>query len=70
VEQEKRKLTELVHEKFANPAISFSVSVRENSAYTQPLEKTLSRKEQYLQIVESYPLVKDLKEKLKLELDY
>jgi len=30
----------------------------------------LSSKEQYLKLVEQYPLVKELKDRLRLELDY
>jgi DNA polymerase III subunit gamma/tau len=70
VEQEKRKLSDLLQEKFRNKNISFSVIIREQSADHIYLEKTLSKREQFQQISEMYPLVKELKEKLKLELDY
>ncbi|HZZ75979.1 MAG TPA: DNA polymerase III subunit gamma/tau, partial [Puia sp.] len=70
VEQEKRKLSDLLQEKFRNKNISFSVIIREQSADHIHLEKTLSKREQFQQISEMYPLVKELKEKLKLELDY
>jgi len=32
-------------------------------------KKPLTRKEQYFKIIEEYPLVKELKEKLRLELE-
>ena len=70
VEQEKRKLSDLLQEKFRNKNISFSVIIRELSADHIFLEKTLSKREQFQQIAEMYPLVKELKDKLKLELDY
>ena len=70
VEQEKRKLSDLLQEKFRNKNISFSVIIRELSADHIFLEKTLSKREQFQQIAEIYPLVKELKDKLKLELDY
>jgi DNA polymerase III subunit gamma/tau len=70
VEQEKRKLSDLIQEKFNNKNISFSVTIREQDATHQHLEKTWSKRDQYLQIIEMYPLVKELKDKLKLELDY
>ena len=70
VEQEKRKLSDLLQEKFRNKNISFSVIIREQSADHIYLEKTLSKREQFQQIAEIYPLVKELKDKLKLELDY
>ncbi|HEV3221920.1 MAG TPA: DNA polymerase III subunit gamma/tau [Puia sp.] len=70
VEQEKRKLSDLLQEKFNNKNISFSVTIREQDSNHLHLEKTWSKRDQFLQIVEMYPLVKELKDKLKLELDY
>jgi DNA polymerase-3 subunit gamma/tau len=70
VEQEKRKLTDLVQERFQNKNISFSLTIREKSTEFVHLEKTLNKREQFIQIAEMYPLVKELKDKLKLELDY
>lgn len=70
VEQEKRKLSDLLQEKFRNKNISFSVIIREQSSDHIHLEKTLSKREQFQQISELYPLVKELKDRLKLELDY
>jgi DNA polymerase III subunit gamma/tau len=70
VEQEKRKLSDLVQERFHNKNISFTLVVREKTTEHVQLEKTLSKREQFLQMAEMYPLVKELKDKLKLELDY
>ena len=70
IEQEKRQLSDLIQEKFRNKNISFSVIVKEQSDNHIHLEKTWSKREQFNHIAEMYPLVKELKEKLKLELDY
>jgi DNA polymerase-3 subunit gamma/tau len=70
IEQEKRKLSDLIQLKFRNKNISFSVVIRELKAHNAPQEKTLTKRDQYYQIAEMYPLVKELKDKLKLELDY
>jgi DNA polymerase III subunit gamma/tau len=70
VEQEKRKLTDLVQNRFRNKNISFSLAIREKSTEHIHLEKTLNKREQFIQIAEMYPLVKELKDRLKLELDY
>jgi DNA polymerase-3 subunit gamma/tau len=70
IEQEKRKLCDLLHEKFQNKNISFSVIIREPTGDQVHLEKTLSKREQFQQIAEIYPLIKELKDRLKLELDY
>jgi DNA polymerase III subunit gamma/tau len=70
VEQEKRQLSDLLQERFRNKNISFSVTIREQSDSHAHQEKTWSKREQFQQIAEMYPLVKELKDKLKLELDY
>jgi DNA polymerase-3 subunit gamma/tau len=70
IEQEKRSLSDFFQNKFNNKALSLSILVGDNSQNTEPEERTLSRKEQYLQIIEKYPMVKELKDRLKLELDY
>jgi DNA polymerase-3 subunit gamma/tau len=70
IEQEKNKLSELLQQRFRNKNISFSVVIREQSIHTLTQEKTLSKRDQFYQIAEMYPLVKELKDKLKLELDY
>jgi DNA polymerase-3 subunit gamma/tau len=70
IEQEKRGLSDLLQERFQNKNISFSVTVRDQPLQAVAQEKTLSKREQFQQIVDLYPLVKELKDKLKLELDY
>ncbi|MHA4808648.1 DNA polymerase III subunit gamma/tau [Flavitalea flava] len=71
IEQEKRVLSEFLQKAFSNKTLSFSVIIEENTdPDEEPVEKTLNRREQFIQIVEQYPLVKELKDRLKLELDY
>ncbi len=70
IEQEKRRLSDLLLERFQNKNISYSVIVRERPLQAVSSEKTMSKREQFQQIVDLYPLVKELKDKLKLELDY
>jgi DNA polymerase III subunit gamma/tau len=70
IEQEKRNLSDLLQERFQNKNISFSVVVRQQILQSTDLEKTMTKREQFQQITEMYPLVKELKDKLKLELDY
>ena len=70
IEQEKRSLSEHLQKSFNNKTLSFSISIRENTETEEPAEKQLNKREQFLQIVEQYPLVKELKDRLKLELDY
>jgi DNA polymerase-3 subunit gamma/tau len=70
IEQEKRNLSDWLQKVFSNKALSFGISVQENTDAEEPAEKQLNKREQFLRIVEQYPLVKELKDRLKLELDY
>ena len=70
IEQEKRKISDLLQDRFHNKNISFSVTIRETALNSLQVEKTRSKRDQFHQMVEMYPLVKELKDKLKLELDY
>lgn len=71
IESEKRILSDFLQKTFSNKALSFSVIVEEKIRHDdEPVEKTLNRREQFIKIVEQYPLIKELKDRLKLELDY
>ncbi|HTE09243.1 MAG TPA: DNA polymerase III subunit gamma/tau, partial [Flavitalea sp.] len=64
IEQEKRLLSEFLQEKFRNKLLHFTVVVSENPVHTEAGERPLSRKEQFAAIVDQYPLVKELKDRL------
>lgn len=70
IEQEKRVLSEHLQKAFANKLLHFTVKITENPVEIPEAEKTLSKKDQFLIMVEQYPMVKELKDRLKLELDY
>jgi len=70
IESEKRTLSEFLQKEFANRAVSFTVIVEERADSGEPVERPMNTREQFLQIVGQYPLVKELKDRLKLELDY
>ena len=70
IEGEKRILSEFLQKEFANRAVSFTVIVEERAGSEEPVERPMNTREQFLHIVEQYPLVKELKDRLKLELDY
>jgi DNA polymerase-3 subunit gamma/tau len=70
IEQERADLVEHLQSHFCNRQLVYSVIIVENEQNYQPVERTLNSKEQYLKIIEEYPLVKELKDRLKLELDY
>jgi DNA polymerase-3 subunit gamma/tau len=70
IEQEKRGLSDHLQQVFENKTISFAVIVVEKASVEEPGDKPLNKREQFQQIVEQYPLVKELKDRLRLELDY
>ncbi len=70
IEQEKRNLSDYLQQVLNNKNLMFIVTINENKEQQEPDEKTLTKREQYLRIIEQYPMVKELKDKLRLELDY
>jgi DNA polymerase III subunit gamma/tau len=70
IEQEKRNLSDSLQKTFAIRTLSFTINVHENNDAGEPAERPLNKREQFLRITEQYPLVKELKDRLRLELDY
>ncbi len=69
VEQEKMVLTDFIHQKFNNRSITFSIEVEETEKAEIPQHLVLNSRQRFERIAEQYPLVKELKDKLRLELD-
>ena len=69
VETQRADLVEHLQTYFNNRLLVYQVTVVEKETEEKPQEATLSRKQQYLKIIEEYPMVKELKERLKLELE-
>jgi DNA polymerase III subunit gamma/tau len=70
LKQEKTALLEHVQHFFHNPAIAIHVELVETQEEENPADRPLSTKEQFLKMAEKYPLVKELKDRLGMELDY
>lgn len=70
IEQEKTTLLEYLKECFHNRNIGFTVYINEQSKEKAVTETTMTAREKYLKVIEQYPMVKELKDRLKLELDY
>ena len=70
IETVRLELLEFLQAHFNNKALSFSILLEEKQISIQNGPASLSKKEQYLKMIEQYPLVKELKDKLRLELDY
>jgi DNA polymerase-3 subunit gamma/tau len=69
IEVERADLVTHIQEYFNNRLLVYQVAVIEKEENPDAGEIVLNRKQQYLKIIESYPLVKELKERLKLELE-
>jgi DNA polymerase-3 subunit gamma/tau len=70
IEQERAELVNCLQQHFCNRQLTYAVIIVENENSNVVTEKPLSSREQYLKIAEEYPLVKELKDRLRLELDY
>lgn len=70
IEQERAALIDHLQNHFCNKQLSYSVLIKEKSNGEKPAQRVLNSREQYQQIIEKYPLVKELKDRLRLELDY
>ena len=71
IEGERLGMTLHLQEFFNNNQIQFKVVLdpaAENN--DQPVEQVLSRKDQYLKMVERYPIIKNMRDQLNLDLDY
>ena len=69
IEVERANLVTHLQNHFNNRVLTYQVMVIEKEDTTVTTDVPLTRKQQYLKIIEEYPLVKELKERLKLELD-
>ncbi|TAH05694.1 MAG: DNA polymerase III subunit gamma/tau [Sphingobacteriales bacterium] len=70
IDQERLKLGEFLQERFCNRQLTFAITQQEQVGNTQQVDLPLNNKQQYQKIAEQYPLVKELKDKLRLDLDY
>lgn len=69
IEEERNQLYLFLQQKLQHPALQFSV-ITEEKKEGNTTEGILSAKERYQEMVKNYPLVQQLKERLKLDLDY
>jgi len=69
IEVERAQLVTHLQQHFNNRVLTYQVLVIEKEDTTVATQVPLTRKQQYLKIIEEYPLIKELKERLKLELD-
>lgn len=71
IESEKMELSEHLQKFFNNRLLKYQIIVNEREEeFTENEEVYLSQKEQYQKMVENYPLIKTLKETLKLDIGF
>lgn len=69
IEAERSGLIHHLQTYFNNRVLKYSITVEQKEAETVPEEKQLNRKQQYQVLAEQYPMIKQLKDRLKLEID-
>lgn len=71
IEQEKVFLIDYLQTAFNNRAINFTILITETSMQQDvPIHLTLNSKERFERIAKQYPLVRELKERLKFNIEY
>ena len=70
IEQKRATLIDHLQNYFENKNLTYQLTLIESAEDTEPRERPLNTKEQFFKIAEQYPLVKELKDRLNLELDY
>jgi DNA polymerase III subunit gamma/tau len=70
IEAERGELSAHLQNHFNNRYLIYKLTVAEDENENVPKEEVLNTKQQYLRIIEEYPLVKQLKDRLGLQLDW
>ncbi len=70
IEQGGQKASQFLREKLHNNLLQFFIVMEENKEEKIPVGTPLTSREQFFKMTERNPLVKELKDKLRLELDY
>jgi DNA polymerase III subunit gamma/tau len=66
IEQERAELVDDLQQFFYNRQLTYNVIIVEDEVENENVERPLNTKEQYQKIIDEYPLVKELKERLGL----
>jgi DNA polymerase III subunit gamma/tau len=70
LEFERNKVSAFLQKELCNRLLQFNISLVEGQQDKQVTDLPLSSREQYQKIIEQYPMVKELRDRLRLELDY
>lgn len=69
IEAERSGLIDHIQKYFNNRYLKYTIAVDEAETTSEPEEKQLTRKQQYQKLIEQYPNIKLLRDRLKLEID-
>lgn len=70
IEQERGPLIDHLQQFFNNRQLNYQVTVKAGEDPELPVERPLTAREQYVKMIQTYPLIQELKERLNLDLDY
>jgi DNA polymerase-3 subunit gamma/tau len=70
IELERKEAGEFLQKELCNRTLQFTITLIETPKEHLEVEVTLTAKDQFIKLVEQYPLVKELKDRLHLDLDY
>ncbi len=70
IENERSGLIHFLQDYFSNKFLKYSMEIVEQEHVEVDDSKTLPAKQQYQLLIEKYPLIKELRDRLNLELDY
>ncbi len=70
IELERKEAGEFLQKELGNRLLQFTITLIEAPKEQAIVEAPMTAKDQYLKLVEQYPVIKELKDRLRLELDY
>ena len=70
IELERKEAGEFLQQELVNRLLQFTITLNEPPKDETVINAPLTAKDQYLKLIEDYPIVKELKDRLKLDLDY
>jgi DNA polymerase-3 subunit gamma/tau len=70
IEMERSSLIPYMQKYFGNKLLKYAIEINEPEISPEDDKKSLSSKQQYELMINKYPLIKELKDRLKMEIDY
>ncbi len=70
IEQERTMLCDFLQTAFNNRSINFKILIEAGKQEEIPIHLTLNSRQKFERIAEKYPLVRELKNRLNLDIDY